>query len=66
MDKIISIIEQHVSCKVSPETSIETLGLDSLEFMELLLALENEAGIQISNEKIVELVLVSDFTRLAA
>jgi acyl carrier protein len=64
MELLISIIEAETGQKVSPETSIDTLGLDSLEFMQLLLAIENEAKIEIPESRIVELMTVGDIWKI--
>ena len=41
--------------KVAPEASLEDLEFDSLELVELSLALEERFGVQLRDEELVEL-----------
>lgn len=46
--------------EVTPETTIESLALDSLDFVELTLTLERELGVHIDPEGFVGIVTVQD------
>ena len=45
---------------VTPETTLESLALDSLDFVELTLTLDRELGIEIDPNDFGELVTVGD------
>jgi acyl carrier protein len=54
-DRVRTVIVQQLGCKdeeVTPEASfVEDLGADSLDQVELVMALEEEFGIEISDEE---------------
>ena len=63
-EKIREIIVDIISCseeEVTMETSLkEGLGIDSLDAMEIAMAVEEKLGVPIPEEKLPELVYVSD------
>jgi acyl carrier protein len=63
-DKIKKIIAEKLSVDLSeivPEASfIDDLGADSLDLVELIMSMEEEFDIEISDEKAEELVSVKD------
>ena len=63
-DKIKKIIAEKLSVDLSeivPEASfIDYLGADSLDLVELIMSMEEEFDIEISDEKAEELVTVKD------
>jgi len=71
--KIIALIadQLHVDAHdVSPESTLEGLGADSLDRVELVIKFEDEFGIEIRDEDAEKLVTVADLiayvTRLSA
>lgn len=63
-EEILSIIEQETDQKCTEETSLEELGVDSLELLNLLQAIEQHAGIAFPDERIGGLVTVGDILDL--
>lgn len=59
-DKILDIIECQVGQKVDADTLIDSLAIDSLEFLDLLLSIEEETGVQIPTTSIGKLHTVGD------
>jgi acyl carrier protein len=57
---VCAVIEKETGQKVTPETMVKELGLDSLEFLDLLLTLQGEADKTIPDEKVAYLETVSD------
>ena len=66
-DKVRSIIAEQLGVKVEEVTPqakfIEDLGADSLDTVELVMALEEEFGIEIPDEEAEKLVSVGDATK---
>lgn len=58
--QVAQIIERETGQKVSADTKLESLDLDSLEFLELIMEIQRETGIEIPDAKIAELVTVGD------
>ena len=56
MDTIV-IVERETGIKVTPDTPLDALGLDSLEFLDLLLTLD------VPVEKSMDLHTVGDLIR---
>ncbi|MCM8794855.1 MAG: acyl carrier protein [Candidatus Omnitrophica bacterium] len=63
-DKVRSIIAEQLGVKpeqVTPQASfIDDLGADSLDTVELVMALEEEFGVEIPDEEAEKLVTVGD------
>lgn len=58
-DTIAKIISERTGCDVSevkPESTFSSLGIDSLDTVELLMNLEDEIGIEIELDQKVETV----------
>ncbi|MCK9902329.1 acyl carrier protein [Parafrankia colletiae] len=51
--------------EVAPEASLEDLGLDSLDIVELAWALETELRVRITDDELAELQQVSAIVQLA-
>ena len=66
-EKVRSIIAEQLGVKpeeVTPEAKfIEDLGADSLDTVELVMALEEEFGLEIPDEEAEKLVTVGDATK---
>ncbi len=63
-EKVRKIIADQLNIaedRITPDVKlVEDLGIDSLDTLEMLMALEDEYGIQISNEDAQELKTVQD------
>ncbi|NLM83936.1 MAG: acyl carrier protein [Clostridiales bacterium] len=58
-EKIATLLANHFSIDVSaitPETTFESLGIDSLDTVELVMQLEEELGIEIELDQKLETV----------
>ncbi|WP_027334104.1 phosphopantetheine-binding protein [Mycoplasma elephantis] len=64
-EKIISAIQNLTNLKVNINSSIEELGIDSLDLVQLVVDAENEFNIQIDDEEIAGIKYVKDFINLA-
>jgi len=63
-EKLAAIIAEHVGCPVAEikmETTFESLGIDSLDTVEMVMKLEEETGIEVELEG--SLKTVGDLTR---
>lgn len=63
-DKVIQIVSKalHIKAdKITMDSNIQKdLGADSLDVMELLMAFEDEYGIEVSDEDAVQFVTIGD------
>jgi len=62
-DKVRQIIIEQLGCnpdKVVPEATLESLGADSLDFIELIMVLEEELAIEIPDQDAEKLNTVGD------
>ncbi len=62
-DKVKSIIAEQLGVKpeeLKPETSLRDLGADSLDLVELTMAIEEEFGIEIPDEDAEKITTVGD------
>jgi acyl carrier protein len=55
MKELLIVSVQVPADKITPEASLEDLEFDSLELVELTLALEEKFGVQLRDEEIVKL-----------
>jgi acyl carrier protein len=62
-NQIFAIIETETGQKVDESTPIDSLG-DSLDFLELLLAIDRETGKSVPDNRIIDLHTVGDILRL--
>lgn len=44
LKKVIEIVKQETGAEVNADTALESLGLDSLEFVELMLAIAKDCA----------------------
>lgn len=66
MEAICNVIFRETDTEVTEFTPLSDLGLDSLDFLDLLLAIEQQTGKSVPENKIAELHTVGDIIRLAA
>ncbi len=63
-EKVKEIIMEQLSISdpdvVTPETTLEDLGADSLDMVEVIMALEDEFDVQIRDEDLESLKCVAD------
>ena len=69
LEKINELLKEVVQCddealEVDGETYVNSLGLDSLERIDLVCALEREFGIVIPNERVYQLETINDLMLL--
>ena len=63
LDKVKEIISNQLNIpadRITPDTVLEELGVDSLDTLEMLMVFEDEFGIAISNEDAQQLKTVQD------
>lgn len=53
--KIIKDDYPHVKEKITPKTKLKSVGLDSLDLVEIALKLEQIHGVQIDDSKLMEI-----------
>lgn len=61
MDEIKEFFEKKIGRKVQSTETLKSLGLDSLDIVEMLLDLEDKCGIQFESEEMGSYVTVQDF-----
>lgn len=62
-DTIIAIIAQHLSMKpeeIGDDATLESLGMDSLDRVEIVMRIEEEFDVEISDEKADTICKVSE------
>ncbi len=68
IDKVKEIISEQLAIDASTITEnskvIADLGADSLDIVELIMALEDEFGVSVDEDKVQDLVTVGDIVRL--
>lgn len=52
--------------ELSPDATFEALGLDSLDVVDLTLALEERTGVRLEDEELADVVTLGDAITLAA
>jgi len=67
-EKVKSILAEQLNVKadkIKPESKIvEDLGADSLDVVELLMTMEDDFGIAVSDEEAVQLKTVQDIVKM--
>ncbi len=67
-DKIAELLSSQLGvdkAKITEETKIvEDLGADSIDVFEMVMALEDECGIEVDEDKVQELITVGDVVKL--
>lgn len=56
--------ERGVSKQVDLNTEFKSLGLDSLDLMDLVIEAEKKFGIQISDDKLMDIKTVADLVKI--
>lgn len=68
IDKVKEIISEQLAIDASTITEnskvIADLGADSLDIVELIMALEDEFGVSVDEDKVQDLVTIGDIVRL--
>lgn len=67
LEKILEIISLQVGMSVDELNSdivLADIGIDSLSLMKIIMSIENRFDIQIVDEEIVDIQLISDITNL--
>ena len=63
--KLIQILKEHKSdideSSLTIDTKISNLGIDSLDFIEVIFSIESTFGIEIRDEQIADLQTIGDF-----
>ncbi len=61
LDRVSKIVEQKIKGKnVTPDSNLSDLGLDSLDKAEILIKIEDEFGIEFTEEEMSEVKTVND------
>lgn len=60
---VCEVIERELGQPVTEDTLLEDLPMDSLEFIDVLLAISNETGKSVPDEKVSSLMTVGDIVR---
>jgi len=67
LEKVLSIVSRETGAgKLTAETSIDSLGLDSLEFVSLLQEIEKELGKNPDDEKVLGVETIGDLIKAFA
>lgn len=65
IDTVKKILSEKVDItNLKPEDNLSALGLDSLDLVEVMLAIEDELGIEFSSEEIAQLSTLEDVIKL--
>lgn len=62
-EKVLATIERETGQTVTAETPIDELQVDSLEYLELLLTIQEETGMTLPGERMDALETVGDIVR---
>ncbi|WP_425378009.1 acyl carrier protein [Spiroplasma endosymbiont of Polydrusus pterygomalis] len=61
LDEIKKVLkEQGISKPIDLNTKFKSLGLDSLDLMDLVIEAEKKCGIQIHDDKLMDIKIVAD------
>lgn len=63
-DSVIAVIERETGRSVDASTKIDELGVDSLEFLNMLQEIENESGVRVNDSEIPANGKVGDIVAL--
>lgn len=66
IEKVIAVVNEETGKSASETSTFEELGLDSLDFVSLMLAVENKLGVRIPEEKYPTIESVADLSRVIA
>ena len=66
IEKVLEIIRRDTGHSVTAETNLDSLDIDSLEMIDLLLSIERETGIVIPDNRVPHIHKVSDILGQAA
>lgn len=58
---VCEVIERETGQHVTPDTTLDELNVDSLEFLDLMLAIKNETGMEAAEGGPVIGIRISDF-----
>ncbi len=64
LEKLAKLISEHVDCEseaITEETTFESLGVDSLDTVEMVMELEEELGVELQLDE--KLATVGDLLR---
>ena len=65
IETVKSILAEKVDVSnLKEEDSLSSLGLDSLDLVEVMLAIEDRLGIEFTSEEIAQLTTLKDVTKL--
>ena len=68
LDKVKSLLAEQLNIKAETITAeskiVDDLGADSLDVVELLMTLEDEFGVAVSDEEAVQIKTVGDIVKL--
>lgn len=63
-DIILNIIKKRTNKKISNLTDIRTLGLDSLDLVEVVMEIEEELNIKIPDEDLTNIKTIDDLVKI--
>jgi acyl carrier protein len=67
LEKVLSVVSRETGVgELTAETSIDSLGIDSLEFVSLLLEIEKELGKNSDDEKVSGVETIGDLIKAFA
>ncbi len=47
LDKVKEVLGEYVDTEITPETTFEELGIDSLDMLDMVMKVEEELGVEI-------------------
>lgn len=64
-EQVLEVITKNMGCKIhSTADTLDSLGVDSLDRVEIVMDLEDEFSIEVSDEEMANLVTVADLINL--
>ncbi|MBW3058728.1 acyl carrier protein [Spiroplasma poulsonii] len=65
LNEVKKVLKEHgVSKKVDLNTEFKSIGLDSLDLMDLVIEAEKKIGIQIPDDKLMDIKTVADLVKI--